>query len=259
VGDGAMQMNNMAELITVAKYWRDWQDPRWIVCVFNNEDLNQVTWEQRIINADPKFDASQKIPNVSYAGFAAMIGLHGIFVDHPEQVGHAWDQALASTRPVVLEIKTDPEVPPLSPHITLQQAKNFSIALAKGDPDEVGVIRGTARQVLETILPTRRSNRKDARIPGAQFYLKVRQWICNPHCWIVVRALDGVRCHRWQRHKKCRERLDRKYDPNRSAGEVFRNQSNRGAIRGRFERDESTNFKVSDHLLRASRRLVLES
>jgi pyruvate dehydrogenase (quinone) len=44
-------------------------------------------------------------------------------------------------------------VPPLPPHITLQQAKNFSIALAKGDPDEVGVIRGAARQVLETILP----------------------------------------------------------------------------------------------------------
>ena len=66
VGDGAMQMNNMAELITAAKYWRDWRDPRFIVCVFNNEDLNQVTWEQRIINGDPKFEASQRIPNISY-------------------------------------------------------------------------------------------------------------------------------------------------------------------------------------------------
>jgi pyruvate dehydrogenase (quinone) len=120
--------------------------------VFNNEDLNQVTWEQRIINADPKFDASQKIPNISYARFAEMIGLNGIFVDDPNQVGRAWDEALASPRPVVLEVKTDPEVPPLPPHITLQEAKNFSIALVKGDPNEVGVIRGTARQVLETIL-----------------------------------------------------------------------------------------------------------
>jgi len=153
VGDGAMQMNNMAELITVAKYWRQWQDHRWIVCVFNNEDLNQVTWEQRIINGDPKFDASQRIPNVSYARFAELIGLRGIYVDQPEMVGPAWEQALASDVPVVIEVKTDPEVPPLPPHITLQQAKNFSIALAKGDPDEVGVIRGAARQVLETILP----------------------------------------------------------------------------------------------------------
>ena len=153
VGDGAMQMNNMAELITVAKYWRQWQDHRWIVCVFNNEDLNQVTWEQRIVNGDPKFEASQRIPNVSYSRFAELIGLRGIYVDRPELVGSAWEQALASDTPVVLEIKTDPEVPPLPPHITLQQARNFSIALAKGDPDEVGVIRGAARQVLETILP----------------------------------------------------------------------------------------------------------
>ena len=153
VGDGAMQMNNMAELITVAKYWRDWPDHRWIVCVFNNEDLNQVTWEQRIINGDPKFEASQKIPNVSYSRFAEMIGLRGIYVDDPELLQSAWQQALASDMPVVLEVKTDPEVPPLPPHITLQQAKNFSIALAKGDPDEGGVIAGTARQVLEKILP----------------------------------------------------------------------------------------------------------
>jgi pyruvate dehydrogenase (quinone) len=156
VGDGAMQMNNMAELITVAKYWREWSDHRWIVCVFNNEDLNQVTWEQRVINGDPKFEASQKIPNIPYSRFAEMIGLRGIYVDNPEHVGVAWEQALASDTPVVLEVKTDPEVPPLPPHMTLQQAKNFSIALAKGDPDEVGVIKGTARQVLETILPSKK-------------------------------------------------------------------------------------------------------
>lgn len=153
VGDGAMQMNNMAELITAAKYWREWKDPRFIVCVFNNEDLNQVTWEQRVINGDPKFEASQRIPNVSYSRFAELIGLSGIYVDSPQLLGSAWDQALASQMPVVLEVKTDPEVPPLPPHITLQQAKNFSLALMKGDPNESGVIKGAARQVLEKILP----------------------------------------------------------------------------------------------------------
>lgn len=153
VGDGAMQMNNMAELITAAKYWRSWRDPRFIVCVFNNEDLNQVTWEQRIINGDPKFEASQRIPDVSYSRFAEIIGLAGIFVDSPQRLGSAWEQALASEMPVVLEVKTDPEVPPLPPHITLQQAKNFSLALMKGDPNETGAIKGAARQVLEKILP----------------------------------------------------------------------------------------------------------
>ena len=145
VGDGAMQMNNMAELITVAKYWRRWSDPRWIVCVFNNEDLNQVTWEQRVMEGDPKFDASQQIPNVPYHKFAELIGLKGIYVDRPDAVGAAWDEALAADRPVVLEVKTDPEVPPLPPHITLEQAKHLTEALIKGDPHEGGVIMDTAR------------------------------------------------------------------------------------------------------------------
>ena len=155
VGDGAMQMNNMAELITVAKYWRNWADKRWIVCVFNNEDLNQVTWEQRVMEGDPKFEASQRIPNVPYHRFAELIGLKGIYVDNPERLGAAWEEALAADRPVVLEVKTDPEVPPLSPHITLEQAKKFTSTLLKGDPDEVGVIRGTARQLLSAVLPTK--------------------------------------------------------------------------------------------------------
>ena len=133
VGDGAMQMSNMAELITVAKYWREWVDPCWVMCVFNNEDLNQVTWEQRVMEGDPKFDASQTIPNVPYHRFAEMIGLRGIYVDDPENLGSAWDEALAAKRPVVLEVKTDPEVPPLPPHITLDQAKKFSMSLTKGD------------------------------------------------------------------------------------------------------------------------------
>jgi len=153
VGDGAMQMNNMAELITIAQYWKKWSDHRCIVCVLNNEDLNQVTWEQRVMEGDPKFNASQQIPNVPYHRFAELIGLKGLFVDHPDQLGSAWDEALAADRPVVLEVKTDPEVPPLPPHITLKQAKKFSESLIKGDPREARVIKGTARQVLESILP----------------------------------------------------------------------------------------------------------
>jgi pyruvate dehydrogenase (quinone) len=153
VGDGAMQMNNMAELITVAKYWQEWPNKTWVVCVFNNEDLNQVTWEQRVQEGDPKIEISQRIPNVPYHRFAELIGFKGIYVDHPDRLGAAWDEALTAGRPVLLEVKTDPEVPPLPPHITLKQAKAFATTLLRGDPDEAGVIKGTVREVLSSILP----------------------------------------------------------------------------------------------------------
>ncbi|MDE1180995.1 thiamine pyrophosphate-requiring protein [Paraburkholderia sp.] len=153
VGDGAMQMNNMAELITVAKYYERWADKRWICMVLNNGDLNQVTWEQRVMEGDPKFAASQDIPSVPYHRFAEMIGLKGIYVDDAEQMGAAWDQALSSDRPVVIEVKANPNVPPLPPHITLAQAKAFATTLLKGDPDEGNVIVETAKQVLGAVLP----------------------------------------------------------------------------------------------------------
>jgi pyruvate dehydrogenase (quinone) len=156
VGDGAMQMNNMAELITVAKYWREWSNTTWVVCVFNNEDLNQVTWEQRVMQGDPKFNATQQIPDVPYHRFAELIGLRGIFVDHPDRLAGAWDEALSSDRPVVLEVKTDPNVPPLPPHITLAQAKAFTSMLFKGDPEQGSVLVNTAKEVLSSVLPGHR-------------------------------------------------------------------------------------------------------
>jgi pyruvate dehydrogenase (quinone) len=153
VGDGAMQMNNMAELITVAKYWHRWSNPTWIVCVFNNEDLNQVTWEQRVMEGDPKFDATQQIPNVPYHKFGELIGLKGIFCDQADRVAAAWEEALASDRPVVLEFKTDPEVPPLPSHITLEEARKFASTALSGDPRGGRMIVGALRQMLSRILP----------------------------------------------------------------------------------------------------------
>jgi len=153
VGDGAMQMSNMAELITVSKYWKQWSDPRWICMVLNNEDLNQVTWEQRVMNGDPKFEASQQIPSVPYHRFAELIGLRGFYVDDAERMAAVWDEALASNCPVVIEVKTDPNVPPLPPHFTLQQAKAFATTLFEGDPDQGNVIVDTAKQVLGAVLP----------------------------------------------------------------------------------------------------------
>jgi pyruvate dehydrogenase (quinone) len=153
VGDGAMQMNNMAELITVSKYWRDWADHRWIVCVFNNGDLNQVTWEQRVMEGNPKFEATQQIPDVPYHRFAELIGLKGIYCDNPDRVGEAWRAAFAADRPVVLEFKTDPEVPPLPSHITFEQARHLMGTTMKGDPNEGSMLSGIAHQVLSSILP----------------------------------------------------------------------------------------------------------
>jgi len=156
VGDGAMQMNNMAELITLAKY-RKPTDAAWICVVFNNQDLNQVTWEQRVMEGDPKFEASQQIPDVAYHKFAELIGLKGLFVDDPARLGAAFDEAFASDRPVVLEVKTDPNVPPLPPHITVKQAKAFASTLLQGDPEQGSVIVDTAKQVLSSMLPRSKS------------------------------------------------------------------------------------------------------
>jgi pyruvate dehydrogenase (quinone) len=148
VGDGAMQMNNMAELITVSKYWKEWEDHRWIVCVFNNQDLNQVTWEQRVMEGDPKFPGTQWLPDFDYAAYAELCGLEGIFCDDGDRVRSAWEQALAADRPVVLEVKTDPEIPPLPPHIRLEQAEEMAKAMVKGDPERMGVMEKSLRGKL---------------------------------------------------------------------------------------------------------------
>jgi pyruvate dehydrogenase (quinone) len=151
-GDGAFQMNGMAELITVAKYWKSWSSPKFVAMVLNNRDLNQVTWEQRVMEGDPKFLATQDIPDVPYARFAEMIGLRGIEVHEPERLASAWEEAFAADRPVVLEVRADGNVPPLPPHITLQQALAFTRSMA-GEPELGSVIRNTFRQVASSILP----------------------------------------------------------------------------------------------------------
>lgn len=148
VGDGAMQMNGNSELITAVKYWKRWSNPKLIVCVLNNRDLNQVTWEQRVMQGDPKFEASQDVPDFPYARYAELIGFTGIRVETPEAIGPAWDQALAAERPVVLEAITDPNVPPLPPHITLEQAKGYVSALLNGDPDALGIIKQSFREMF---------------------------------------------------------------------------------------------------------------
>lgn len=147
-GDGAMQMNGINELITIAKYWRRWSDPRLVVLVLNNRDLNQVTWEQRAMAGDPKFEAAQDIPDFRYSAYAELLGLTGVFVDDPEHIAGAWDAVLAADRPAVLEAMTDPDVPPLPPHITLKQAKAYASALWQGDPDAAGIIRASLKELF---------------------------------------------------------------------------------------------------------------
>jgi pyruvate dehydrogenase (quinone) len=154
-GDGALQMNGMNELITVAKYWKKWRDPRLVILALNNRDLNQVTWEMRAQAGDPKFEASQEVPDFRYSQYAEQLGLKGVFVDKPDQIGPAWEAAFAADRPFVLEAYTDPDVPPLPPHISLKQAKAFTSTLIKGDPSEWRVIRDTARELVADLLPGR--------------------------------------------------------------------------------------------------------
>jgi pyruvate dehydrogenase (quinone) len=154
-GDGAMQMNGMNELLTIAKYWREWADPRLVVLVLHNNDLNQVTWEMRAMEGNPEFEATQDIPDVDYAAYAELIGLRGIRMEAPEHVGPGWDEALRADRPVVIDAVVDPNVPPIPPHVEFDQMKAMAQALLKGDPHQSGVIRQSLKQGIRGLLPTR--------------------------------------------------------------------------------------------------------
>ncbi|GAA4313761.1 thiamine pyrophosphate-requiring protein [Compostibacter hankyongensis] len=153
VGDGAMQMLGNNGLITIAKYWERWKDPRFLILVLNNRDLNQVTWEQRVLVGDPKFDASQDIPEFPYARYAELLGLEGIRVEEPDDIVPALEQALSAHRPVVLDVVTDPNVPPLPPHINFEQAKSFVLSILKGDSGRGDMIRQAYKDVIESYLP----------------------------------------------------------------------------------------------------------
>ena len=154
MGDGAMQMNGLNVMITISKYWKQWSNPHFVVLVLNNRDLNQVTWEERVQLGEGKTESTQSIPDFPYHKYAELIGLKGIFVDSPEQVGAAWDEALSADRPVILEAYTDPNVPPLPPHITLKDAKNFMFMM-RNEPELGSVLKNSAKDLLASILPGR--------------------------------------------------------------------------------------------------------
>jgi pyruvate dehydrogenase (quinone) len=154
-GDGAMQMNGLAEMITIAHYWREWTDPRLIVAVLHNNDLNQVTWEMRAMGGAPKFPESQTLPDVDYAGFAASLGLASATLTDPNQIGSAWDRALNADRPMLLDVHCDPDVPPVPPHATFDQMKAAASALLKGDENAFGIMREGIKIKAQEFLPHR--------------------------------------------------------------------------------------------------------
>ncbi len=146
VGDGAFQMNGMAEMITVKRYPDRLSGPApFVFCVFNNQDLHQVTWEQRAMSGDPKFPGSQDVPDIPYAKYAELIGLKGVYCDKPKKIGKAWEEALAADRPVVLEFKADPEIAPIPPHTMAEQGKKAAKAAVR-DPEGAGIAVKGARQ-----------------------------------------------------------------------------------------------------------------
>jgi len=155
VGDGAMQMNGINGLVTIEKYWREWSDPRLIVLVLYNHDLNQVTWEQRAFSGDPKFEGSQDLPDFPFARYAELLGLAGVRMQRPEEIEPGWREALSADRPVVVEAHTDPEVPPLPPHITFEQAKAYAQAIAKGDSGGWEMVKQSVKNLAESYLPHR--------------------------------------------------------------------------------------------------------
>ena len=156
LGDGAMQMLGINGLITIAREWRKWKDPRLVVMVLNNGDLNMVTWEQRSTEGDPKFEGSQDLPSFPYAQYGRMLGLGGLRVEQPADIAAAWDEALSSDRPMVLEMVTDPTVPPAPPHITARQVRHYASALLQGDPQALQVVRSSAREWWDGLVRTKK-------------------------------------------------------------------------------------------------------
>ncbi|MFL1595342.1 thiamine pyrophosphate-requiring protein [Rhodococcus ruber] len=152
-GDGAMQMNGMAELITIKRYWESWRDPRLIVAVLHNNDLNQVTWEMRAMSGAPKFVESQTLPDVDYAAFASSLGMQAITVTDPDDVGGAWETALSADRPTVLDVHTDPNMPPIPPHATWEQFKSATAAVLGGDEDRWDFVKEGIRTKAQEFMP----------------------------------------------------------------------------------------------------------
>jgi pyruvate dehydrogenase (quinone) len=151
IGDGAMQMLGVLGLIDIAHYQDRWPNRQLVVLVLHNNDLNQVTWEQRVMSGDPKLQVSQNLPDFPYARYAEMLGLKGIRVDSPDAVGPAWDEALAAGGPAVIEAITDPEIPPLPPHIRFEQAKEMAHALP-GDPARGRIIRNSLKGKIDELV-----------------------------------------------------------------------------------------------------------
>ncbi len=155
IGDGAMQMNGLNVMITISKYWKEWSNPKLIVMVLNNQDLNQVTWEERVQLGAGKTESTQAIPDFAYDRYAELLGLKGIVVRDPDRLGAAWDEAFAADRPVIMNVYADPNVPPLPPHVTFKDAKNF-LAMMRTEPELGSVIKNSAKELLAGILPGKR-------------------------------------------------------------------------------------------------------
>ena len=156
-GDGAMQMNGMAELITIKRYWNEWADPRLIVAILHNNDLNQVTWEMRAMAGAPKFAESQTLPDIDFAAFAASLGLNALAIKDPDELADAWRNALSADRPTVLDVYTDPDMPPIPPHATWDQFKAATTAVLSGDEDRVGFVKVGLKTKAQEFLPHKKS------------------------------------------------------------------------------------------------------
>lgn len=159
VGDGAMQMNGINEMITMAQYWREWQDPRLVIGVLNNRDLNQVTWEMRALSGSPQFLPSQRLPDFDYAGYAELLGLRGIKVERPDGIRTAWENAVQADRPCLVEFVTDPSVPPIPPEANWEQMENVAKSMLEGDPDTWSVVKEGAKSKAQEFLPGRSGRR----------------------------------------------------------------------------------------------------
>ncbi len=198
-GDGAMQMNGLNACITVAKYWKEWSDPRWITLVLNNRDLNMVTWEQRIMMGDIKFDASQELPDFPYAASpnpSACAASASKSPSNSPMPGIARSPAIG---PWFSKRSPIPTRRPLPPHITLQQAKNFTETILRGDPNEPGIVKQAIKGMVESLVPhsVRKMNRGHFRRDNVRSILGLQRHAVAGAC-----AVGYAACHFWAQESR---------------------------------------------------------
>lgn len=135
-GDGGLSML-LGDLATVVQY----NLPIKLI-VFDNRSLGMVKLEMEVAGLP---DNETDMYNPDFATLALAMGMKGIFVDDPEGVESAIEEALAYDGPVLVHAKTNPNALAMPPKVEFSQMKGYAITMGKM------ILNGRMDDVLESV------------------------------------------------------------------------------------------------------------